>query len=136
MYGWGSGLNGRLGNESDDIQSEPKVLECFKEATEIGIMKIKQISCGENHTLALVDMPDETEKEEEYTGAHSGSEGECETQTSTILFVWGNNDKKQLGIQPEQLDDRTEEEVLSNGTSGIGDSFSTNKISQDIKVPH
>lgn len=33
VYGWGSGQNGRLGNESEDIVSEPAALESFKEAT-------------------------------------------------------------------------------------------------------
>jgi alpha-tubulin suppressor-like RCC1 family protein len=38
-------------------------------------MKIVQISCGENHTLALVHMPNE------------------DKEPSKKLFVWGNNDK-------------------------------------------
>jgi len=32
------------------------VLESFREATSMGIMSIRQIACGENHTLALVDI--------------------------------------------------------------------------------
>lgn len=33
VYGWGNGANGRLGNESDDIVTEPRILEPFQEAT-------------------------------------------------------------------------------------------------------
>lgn len=39
-------------------------------------MKVQQISCGENHTLALIQMP-QNENEEPINK----------------LFVWGNNDK-------------------------------------------
>ena len=56
VYGWGSGQSGRLGNESEDVVVEPTVLESFREATNLGLMNIRQIACGENHTLALVDM--------------------------------------------------------------------------------
>jgi alpha-tubulin suppressor-like RCC1 family protein len=75
VYGWGLGLNGRLGNESDSVVQDPRILECFKEAALIG-MKVVQVSCGENHTLALVEMSHEVEK-----------------NVSRKLFVWGNNDK-------------------------------------------
>jgi alpha-tubulin suppressor-like RCC1 family protein len=44
-------------------------------------MKVVQVSCGENHTLALVEMSHEVEK-----------------NVSRKLFVWGNNDKWQLGM--------------------------------------
>lgn len=30
VYGWGLGLNGRLGNENEGLVTEPKILECFK----------------------------------------------------------------------------------------------------------
>lgn len=51
----------------------------------MGIMTIKQIACGENHTMALVDMV--------------SVEEECEEpEVSTKLFVWGLNDKRQLGM--------------------------------------
>lgn len=55
MYGWGLGLNGRLGNESEAVVQDPQILECFREAATIG-MKVIQVSCGENHTLALVEI--------------------------------------------------------------------------------
>lgn len=80
VYGWGFGLNGRLGNEYEGVVQEPQTLECLKQALEIG-MKVQQISCGENHTLALIQMP-----------LPSG-EG-----VQNKLFVWGNNDKLQLGM--------------------------------------
>lgn len=51
-------------------------MECLKEASQIG-MRVMQISCGENHSLALIEMPSE----------------EGEGQKCTKLFVWGSNDK-------------------------------------------
>ena len=56
VYGWGNGLNGRLGTEQDDIVPTPRVLECFREGTQMGLLKIRSIACGENHSLALVDI--------------------------------------------------------------------------------
>ena len=38
VYGWGNGMNGRLGNESEDIVPTPRVLECFREGTQIGLL--------------------------------------------------------------------------------------------------
>ena len=87
IYGWGNGSNGRLGNESDDIVPEPKVLESFREATQMGLMNIRQVSCGENHTLALVDMMAQIDDEEEEDFKEDQS-------PTTKLFVWGNNDKR------------------------------------------
>ena len=55
VYGWGNGSNGRLGNEVEDIVPTPKVLECFREGTEMGLLAIRAIACGENHSIALVD---------------------------------------------------------------------------------
>jgi alpha-tubulin suppressor-like RCC1 family protein len=52
------------------------VLDCFREAAATIGMRVVQVSCGENHTLALVET----------------SPGERR------LFVWGNNDKLQLGL--------------------------------------
>ncbi len=43
-------------------------------------MKVIQVSCGENHTLALVQMSQDSET------------------VTRKLFVWGNNDKWQLGM--------------------------------------
>jgi len=49
-------MNGRLGNESDDIVPTPRVLECFREGTQIGLLQIRSIACGENHSMALFDV--------------------------------------------------------------------------------
>ena len=49
-------MNGRLGNESDEIVPRPRVLECFREAAQIGLLSIRSIACGENHSLALIDV--------------------------------------------------------------------------------
>ena len=49
-------MNGRLGNESEDIVPTPRVLECFREGTQIGLLQIRSIVCGENHSLALFDV--------------------------------------------------------------------------------
>ena len=88
IYGWGNGANGRLGNESDDIVTTPLVLESFREATQIGLMNIRQVSCGENHTLALVDMA--TQEDEDQAEYYKDEED----GPTTKLFVWGNNDKR------------------------------------------
>ena len=56
VYGWGNGNNGRLGNEIEDIVATPRVLQCFREGTEMGLFCIKDIACGENHSLALIDV--------------------------------------------------------------------------------
>lgn len=54
-------------------------------------MKVLKISCGENHTLALIEMPSE----------------EGENVKSTKLFVWGSNDKWQLGM--DNYEDHSED---------------------------
>ena len=59
VYSWGSGSNGRLGNDSEDIVAEPQIVPSFKIAAELGLMTIKQVACGDNHNLALVGMLEE-----------------------------------------------------------------------------
>mmetsp|Transcript_36995 Transcript_36995/g.45153 ORF Transcript_36995/g.45153 Transcript_36995/m.45153 type:complete len:97 (-) Transcript_36995:3157-3447(-) len=56
VFGWGNGCNGRLGNEMEEVVPTPRVLECFREGTEMGLLTIRGIACGENHTLALIDV--------------------------------------------------------------------------------
>lgn len=56
----------------------------------MGLMSIRQISCGENHTLALVDML----VIEEASAQESPESKEDETTITTKLFVWGLNDKR------------------------------------------
>lgn len=41
VFGWGSGQNGRLGNDSEDVVVEPAILDSFKEATKLGLMSIR-----------------------------------------------------------------------------------------------
>ena len=66
----------------------------------MGIMNIQQVSCGENHTLALVEMVTKIEEDDE----EDKDEGEVGTMMSK-LFVWGNNDKRQLGISLDQTEE-------------------------------
>ena len=49
-----------MGNENEGVIQEPQVLQCFKDALAIG-MRVLKVSCGENHTLALVEMPVSTD---------------------------------------------------------------------------
>ena len=67
VYGWGNGANGRLGNEACDVVPTPKVLECFREGTQMGLLSVRSVACGENHTLALLDV-DVGQIEEHETG--------------------------------------------------------------------
>jgi alpha-tubulin suppressor-like RCC1 family protein len=99
---------------------EPTPLESFREATRMGIMTIKQIACGENHTMALVDMV--------------SVEEECEEpEVSTKLFVWGLNDKRQLGMSSacDESVSAGNADCLSNGANG-----SASTTNQELKVPH
>ena len=57
----------------------------------MGLLSIKQVTCGDNHTLALVNILQETSEEE-------GEEESAEPSRSNQLFVWGNNSQKQLGM--------------------------------------
>lgn len=112
--------------------TEPKLLECFREATQMGLMQIRSISCGENHSLALVDM-DLVQIEEDDEATPVGEEGQQQAVKVTRLFVWGCNDKKQLGLNQELTEGSGTDEVNSNGErSGAGSSTTVN---QDIRVP-
>jgi hypothetical protein len=58
-------------------------------------MKVLKISCGENHSLALIEIP--FPQDEEST-PKSSSENNIlllsqAPKVSTKLFVWGSNDK-------------------------------------------
>lgn len=63
-------------------------------------MKVIAVSCGENHTLAMIEIP-----QEDGTKANK-------------LFVWGNNDKLQLGMENHETH---EEDTMS---------------AKEINVPH
>lgn len=65
VYCWGSNIFGQLGNNKDGSASTPKLIIPIKD------IFIDQISCGENHCLAL------------------SATGE--------LYGWGTNKKGQLG---------------------------------------
>ena len=80
VMGWGEGTSGRLGNNSDSEITEPQVIESFQEATDLNMLQVRQVSCGENHSLAIVEMLDDYRK---------------------LVFVWGSNDKRQLGIDED-----------------------------------
>ena len=58
VYAWGNGSYGRLGNESDiDIDvSQPEFVQYLKDGFETGFLKVINVSCGENHSLALVSI--------------------------------------------------------------------------------
>ena len=71
----GSGVYGKLGFGDTETIHEPKLLDCLKEAVSIG-MKMCDISCGENHSLAILDTDIE----------------ECEENSNMKkLFVWGSS---------------------------------------------
>ena len=55
-YAWGAESLLGLGfesNESVDVVA-PVTVDTLKEAVEMDLLRVLQISCGENHTLALV----------------------------------------------------------------------------------
>jgi len=80
----------------------------------LGLLKVIQVSCGENHSIAIVEMTEDSKK---------------------CLFAWGGNEKRQLGIDeeidairvPHQLDPcqfqkdglKPKLVVCGNGYSGV-----------------
>lgn len=97
----------------------------------MGLMSIRQVACGENHTLALVDMVvvEEDQIKEDPV-------------ITTKMFVWGSNDKRQLGMMTEPISPIScvestsagNADCLSSGPTGGPGSATT--INQDLKVPH
>jgi len=77
VFGWGQGMQGRLGNGSQQVVPEPIEIQNFHEISSEG-RKVKSVSCGENHSLAIIQDNQQSE-----------------------LYVWGNNDKFQLGFEGE-----------------------------------
>ena len=63
VYTWGAGLFGKLGFGNTDDINEPTIMDCFNEASKVG-MKITHIACGDNHTLAILNTMDEEKKDE------------------------------------------------------------------------
>ena len=69
-------------------------------------MKVQRVSCGENHTLALIEIP-------------SPEELTLEKPIKQVkLFVWGSNDKLQLGMSNTECPD------------------DPSSSAKEIKVPH
>lgn len=64
-------------------------MESLREAVSFGI-KVAQIDVGDNHTLAVMDMVDNDEENEEDVEHVS---------TKSRIFVWGNNNFCQLGVR-------------------------------------
>ena len=102
---FGDNSKGNLGMGNFDDLETPKLVDSLVEAASYGI-KVSEISVGENHTIAIMDM-------------------NMEEGPDTGLFVWGNNDFGQLGLRdtkdqsisvPYQLDP----ESFVNGFKGIG----------------
>ena len=97
------GNYGKLGFGNNESIIEPAILECFKEARKVG-MKITNIACGDNHTLAILNTLEEDEKKE--------GEKEEEKEENKKLFVWGCSKNWQLGLDndfgnimiPHQID--------------------------------
>ncbi|GAQ88331.1 hypothetical protein KFL_004190020 [Klebsormidium nitens] len=56
-YGWGSGRNGRHGLEHTSDVSEPEPLDLGRD------LVVKQVACGFDHTLLLVEGPKQSEEE-------------------------------------------------------------------------
>lgn len=56
VYAWGSASYGGLGIESEDdvdVQN-PVIVETFKEATDLKLLEVLQVKCGETHAITLV----------------------------------------------------------------------------------
>ena len=109
VYAWGAGSFGKLGFGNTDNINEPTIMDCFNEASKVG-MKITHIACGDNHTLAILNTMDEEKKDE-----------------AKKLFVWGCSKSWQLGLDndfgediliPHQIDpdpwNGTISQVLAN----------------------
>lgn len=62
--------------------ADPYPVETLKEASEMGLLTVLQVKAGENHALTLVQMTTE----------------ECDRK---CVFVWGANDRRQLGIDED-----------------------------------
>lgn len=85
----GNGSFGKLGCGYDEEQKtyynldEPEIYEAFTEAKKYD-WKVIDISCGDNHTLAIINK----------------KENESNVATNS-LFVWGGANSWQLGLETE-----------------------------------
>jgi len=91
-YAWGSGAYGKLGFGYSQDYSEPSLLDCFKEASSVG-MRVSQIVCGDEHSLAILENIEEKEN-------------------SHKLFVWGCAKSWQLGLEGDVSEDVLEPHAL------------------------
>jgi alpha-tubulin suppressor-like RCC1 family protein len=77
VFAWGSAQSGGLGIDAEedvDVMSLVPV-ETLKEASEMELLKVLQVNCGENHALTLVQM----------------TQDDCDSKR---VFVWGANDRR------------------------------------------
>jgi len=88
----GSGAYGKLGFGYSQDYSEPSLLDCFKEASTVG-MRVSQIVCGDEHSLAILENIEEREN-------------------SHRLFVWGCATNLQLGLEGDVSEDVLEPHAL------------------------
>ena len=89
----GSGANGKLGFGDTNNIKEPKLLECFKEASNYG-MKICEIECGDNHTIAILD--------------------DLSNDFQKRIFSWGCTKNWQLGLDSDPLEDIMEPHMMES----------------------
>jgi E3 ubiquitin-protein ligase HERC2 len=89
VFSWGSNEWGKLGSNSTENQPQAHPIESFREAAEYGI-RVLDMSCGESHSLAILQSVNITEDE-----TH---------EISRNLFVWGCGLSCQLGIDDNSLD--------------------------------
>lgn len=92
VYAWGSGAYGKLGfGDKEDI-SQPQLLDCFNEASSVGL-RVRQVVCGDDHSMAILENVEEKEN-------------------NHCLFVWGCSKSWQLGMEGDGSEDVLEPHVL------------------------
>ena len=88
--------------------------------------------------MGQIDEAEEHNTGKEQQSAEEIKQGDDQTAAVmskiTRLFVWGCNEKKQLGLNSDLFDDQGTDEANSNGARS-GPASST-AGSQDVKVPH
>lgn len=86
----GSGASGKLGFGGNQDYIEPHLLDCFNEASSVGL-RVREIACGDEHSLAILENVEEEENK---------------------LFVWGSAKSWQLGLEGDVSEDVLEPHVL------------------------
>jgi len=82
----GSGASGKLGFGGNQDYSEPHLLDCFIEASSVGL-RVREIVCGDEHSLAILENVEEEE------------------ENNHKLFVWGCTKSWQLGLEEDFPED-------------------------------